>query len=135
MTDYEASLIDLRKAQAAQARLSELLQTDAEDLDGNYQNLVRDLLTSDLHSLHAFATTEKLQDDFADWGFTEAEIRETIELLVLISGNEYLTDYLSDLAMGMSLCPIHFVDWAICFDDQPDECSQIRAIFPHSHDT
>jgi hypothetical protein len=30
---------------------------------------------------------------------------------------------------------MHFVDWAICFDDENPECEQIRTIFPHSHDT
>jgi len=44
-------------------------------------------------------------------------------------------DHLTNIAMNLSLCPIHFVDWAICFDDQPDDCSQIRFIFPKSHDT
>lgn len=44
-------------------------------------------------------------------------------------------DHLTELAMSQSLCPIHFVDWAICFDDQPEDCSQVRAIFPNGHDT
>jgi hypothetical protein len=44
-------------------------------------------------------------------------------------------DRLSDLAMEFSLCPIHFVDWAICFDDENPECDQVRKIFPNRHDT
>lgn len=47
----------------------------------------------------------------------------------------YMRDHLSRMAMELSLCPIHFWDWAICFDDELPECEQIRAIFPHSHDT
>jgi hypothetical protein len=44
-------------------------------------------------------------------------------------------DDLSNLLMSHSLCPIHAVDWAICFDDEPEDCAQVRAIFPISHDT
>ena len=44
-------------------------------------------------------------------------------------------DAISELAMSMSLCPVHFIDWAICFDDEPMDCRQIRALFPYGHDT
>ena len=44
-------------------------------------------------------------------------------------------DEVSELAMTHSLCPIHFIDWAICFDDQTVDCEQIRLIFPIGHDT
>lgn len=44
-------------------------------------------------------------------------------------------DELSKLAMDYSLCPMHFVDWAICFDDEDPGCNQIRQVFPHGHDT
>lgn len=45
------------------------------------------------------------------------------------------TDELTMIAIEYSLCPIHFCDWASCFDDDIEECAQVRAIFPHSHDT
>lgn len=41
---------------------------------------------------------------------------------------------ISELALAMSLCPVHFVDYAICFDDEDPECAVIRATFPN-HDT
>jgi hypothetical protein len=41
---------------------------------------------------------------------------------------------LSMLALDFSLCPMHFCDYAICFDDDNDECATIRTYFP-SHDT
>lgn len=44
-------------------------------------------------------------------------------------------DELTDLAIADSLCPIHFVDWAICFDDEPADCAQVRLIMPRRHDT
>lgn len=61
-------------------------------------------------------------------------------------------EQLTELALSLSLCPIHFHDYAICFDDAicaddiaanpdlahaldyTDECSQIRMIHP-IHDT
>lgn len=41
---------------------------------------------------------------------------------------------LTDLTLSLSLCPIHFLDYAICFDDADPECAAIRRIHP-SHDT
>lgn len=38
------------------------------------------------------------------------------------------------LAYDLSLCPLHMRDYAICFDDDDDECAAIRAILP-DHDT
>lgn len=43
-------------------------------------------------------------------------------------------DAISQLALEHSLCPLHFIDYAICFDDDDAECATIRMIFP-SHDT
>lgn len=52
------------------------------------------------------------------------------DLLLDKWGRETITT----LALEASLCPIHFVDYAICFDDQDPECNQIRVVHP-SHDT
>lgn len=41
---------------------------------------------------------------------------------------------LTKLNLSLSLCPIHFLDYAICFDDDNPECSQVRFIHPN-HDT
>jgi hypothetical protein len=60
----------------------------------------------------------------------EDGITHVIEMLDTASRDE-----VSELAMSLSLCPIHFVDWAICFDDEDPECDQIRLIFPIGHDT
>ena len=43
-------------------------------------------------------------------------------------------DELTDLALSFSLCPIHFIDYAICFDDRTPECYAVRVIHP-GHDT
>lgn len=41
---------------------------------------------------------------------------------------------LSLLLLDFSLCPMHAIDYAICFDDDDADCAAIRALFP-SHDT
>lgn len=41
---------------------------------------------------------------------------------------------LTTLCLDHSLCPLHRWDYAICFDDDNDECRSIRIIHP-SHDT
>lgn len=43
-------------------------------------------------------------------------------------------DILTEIALALSLCPLHLCDYAICFDDENDECATIRLIHP-SHDT
>lgn len=41
---------------------------------------------------------------------------------------------LSEMALSMSLCPMHRVDYQACFDDEDPECETIRRFFPN-HDT
>lgn len=41
---------------------------------------------------------------------------------------------LTDLALRLTLCPLHLIDYAICFDDDDAECAAIRSIHP-THDT
>jgi hypothetical protein len=48
--------------------------------------------------------------------------------------NDAPRDALSTLALDMSLCPLHMIDYAACFDDDDPECAAIRSCFP-SHDT
>ena len=60
---------------------------------------------------------------------------DIIELVSSLFSDPYARDAISHLAMQFSLCPHHFRDWAICFDDNDPSCAQIRAIFPHEHDS
>jgi hypothetical protein len=59
------------------------------------------------------------------------ELAHLIESLLI---NEYARESLTEIALSLSLCPLHFIDYAICFDDNDAECAQIRMIHP-SHDT
>lgn len=60
---------------------------------------------------------------------------ELISLLDELRSNRFSRDYFTELAIADSLCPLHFIDWAICFDDDDPDCAQIRTIYPNSHDT
>lgn len=44
------------------------------------------------------------------------------------------TQSLSMLLLDYSLCPLHRIDYAICFDDRDPDCAAIRDTFPN-HDT
>jgi hypothetical protein len=55
-------------------------------------------------------------------------------LLRLIDDADYMTDRMTAMLLDNSLCPMHAIDYAICFDDDDPDCAAIRAIHP-SHDT
>ncbi len=48
--------------------------------------------------------------------------------------DSFAIQYLSELRLAHSLCPIHHCDYAICFDDDEPECATIRTYFPN-HDS
>ncbi len=48
--------------------------------------------------------------------------------------NPWVREDFTRLALEQSLCPLHLVDYAICFDDDDQECAAIRIVHP-SHDT
>jgi hypothetical protein len=56
------------------------------------------------------------------------------ELLAAIDAYPYSRDELTRLLLDNSLCPLHAIDYAICFDDDDPACAAIRTIHP-SHDT
>jgi hypothetical protein len=56
-------------------------------------------------------------------------INTAADLLEMLTREE-----ITELALSLSLCPIHLHDYAICFDDEFDDCAQIRIIHP-THDT
>jgi len=60
------------------------------------------------------------------------EVRDAVGVLVDdgVEGREYLTA----LRLAYSLCPLHAIDYAICFDDDDVECAGIRIVHP-GHDS
>lgn len=55
---------------------------------------------------------------------------ERLKLAARVDRGEF-----SRLRMRYSLCPLHGIDWAICFNDQDEECRAIRVCFPNEYDT
>lgn len=60
-----------------------------------------------------------------------AALRDAYDTL---AASPYHRDDITKLALDNSLCPLHFTDYAICFDDDDDECAAIRIIHT-AHDT
>lgn len=59
------------------------------------------------------------------------DARDAIAANIAIAYNR---DELTDALLSFSLCPLHAIDYAICFDDDDADCAMIRMIHP-SHDT
>ena len=66
---------------------------------------------------------------------SDPTIAESIRALIAqLESNPYARHELSMLLLDFSLCPMHRIDYAACFDDRDDECALIREYFPN-HDT
>jgi hypothetical protein len=82
--------------------------------------------------------THQYPDGKGSWNVRQAPseyvAQKVFGLYVTLRLNRWGRDTITELALEASLCPLHFVDYAICFDDEDPECSQIRVIHP-SHDT
>lgn len=54
----------------------------------------------------------------------------TIRRLLKTAEHDTPTQF-ADMLLNLSICPMHRHDYAICFDDQLDACSAIRAEHPN----
>jgi hypothetical protein len=98
--------------------------SEAEEL----QMMIRDLLGDPEADL-------EIEDLWVD--FTPRQrvcAQQIMNDLRTVWADPYSRDTISQWAMSLSLCPMHFCDWMACFEDENEECSAIRSIFPHSHD-
>jgi hypothetical protein len=90
-----------------------IMINNARDADATRAELRDDFILDDFDALHALIaplfTPRRFDDD------------------IITARSELAID-------DFSLCPLHFIDYAICFDDDDDACAAIRACFP-SHDT
>jgi hypothetical protein len=99
--------------------------------------IFRNMLT-DLPSTEDFYWEQSVEDAIEE----DKADRDLIE--VLWGALRFIWDHLEEAywyretitewALSMSLCPVHFVDYAACFDDDDPECAQVRMVHP-SHDT
>ncbi|PYS90513.1 MAG: hypothetical protein DMF62_04940 [Acidobacteria bacterium] len=71
----------------------------------------------------------------ADEAEEAAAFARISELMEVIIAYRFSRDDITKLTINHSLCPLHFCDWAACFDDADPECEAIRAIYPYGHDT
>ena len=126
-------------AKAALARLKLILDTSAclcdergyvlstNEMHDEAQTFIRDNLDN-----RSGLLTEV--DYLAD-ALPAAFAQHILDDLKLLWDDQFRRDDISEIAMNLSLCPLHFCDWASCFDDEDAECAPIRLIFPYSHDT
>lgn len=83
-----------------------------------------------------FQSLDSYQNDDDSLTLSQSAFDELCESLdFALDPQNYMIDQISQIALDESLCPLHRIDFAICFDDDDPECSQIRQIFPSSHDT
>lgn len=83
------------------------------------------------------ATTALLADDCDGDTFDaarEALIDADRDIVAAARLDPWFGERLTAAALAASLCPLHLIDYAICFDDDPTDCRSIRIIHP-SHDT
>lgn len=113
------------------------------DNDGDFRTLLTSFTCMTLKEFLAMILDEYTEDlnTKGPWrgrGKPELlELRQGYLILHYMLNDEHsmMRDKLTQLMIDASLCPLHFCDWASCFDDDDAECSAIRAIYPHSHDT
>ena len=95
-----------------QDRLKEAAENEAADGDSDLYNDIRDSVI--------FQSNPLAENEMQAWAAERVLKLEREEL--------------TELSLSMSLCPMHFRDYAICFDDEDPECEVIRLIHP-AHDT
>lgn len=87
----------------------------------------------DAHDL-ALADLRDILCGGGDFDLDDPQSTVSHELITIVRAmRDTDRDGLSALALELSVCPIHFVDYAICFDDDNPECYPVRMAFP-SHD-
>ena len=117
-------------SRAASSALDALDRILANNDDASYA-AIRDLLCDDSATLNASLAITNSDDYDADIDLIASLIQDIIDDIEF--SRTYTPDSrqrLSILALSLSLCPLHFHDYAICFDDSLEECEIIRDFFP-----
>lgn len=112
-----------------------------EDKWSKRRAVLRDIQISYKEIISPPSTPKSLQS-FNKWFNNEGddeypsyyEAVKVFDLYCEIREGQFSRDQVTDLALSHSLCPVHFLDYAICFDNRTVECEQVRLIHP-SHDT
>ena len=109
-----------------------LIRTLCDANDDNFI-IARSLMIDAHMHIDADQTRRELRDNFMLDNF-DTLARLIATLFDDTPFNDATIESRTALALEFSLCPLHFIDYAICFDDDDADCAPIRAIHP-SHDT
>lgn len=115
---YDDAMIKTREQLALDALSAIIALTP--DSDDNAMITRTLLIHNDLDQLRIFDDELDLSD------------ADTLSRLLLIIADD--RELMTTLLLDYSLCPLHAIDYAICFDDDNDECLAIRMIHP-AHDS
>lgn len=105
--------------------IDSLLTCDCRHFSTTRPDCRHDIRQRDMRDLLIDITDIDLESDAAEL------LRDALDALMR---HDYARDIISTMLLDNSLCPLHAIDYAICFDDDDPECAQIRHIHP-SHDT
>jgi hypothetical protein len=130
--------IESRAALDAIARLT--THTDACDIGNHYRPICdHDRADSALRDLLIDPDIDPNAADYSllpdnPYATDDATITRLRDAITILDADPYAREELTALLLSQSLCPLHRIDYAICFDDEDPECAAIRTIHP-SHDT
>jgi hypothetical protein len=110
-----------------------------DDIHDAHSTLLRDLMT---YLVDGGMTDDRLRDEIEGEYFpapmTLDQAKHLRDLLDKVWRGcdefDWMREVITEWALSDSLCPIHFCDYAMCFEDDDPECATIRLIHP-SHDT
>ena len=108
-------------------------------------------MTNPRSRITAILNDESLDDDNCEFYLATRELLMNTDLFAIDSSNlnrsqrrallelrdlliDADTELITQLRLDHSLCPLHAIDYAICFDDNDAECAAIRLIHP-DHDS
>ena len=118
--------------QVKQAR-EELLKLKITDIDNRLWTL-RPMMYMEIKTREE--VDQYFEDEAGDDDCSKEEAYQLVEWLNVLRNYPYDPgrETLTELALSLSLCPIHYCDYMGCFDDDDPECVQVRLIHP-AHDT
>lgn len=91
-----------------------------------------ELIDEIAHFLAMPATTDADTLDDARAYIVEMIFDQPLDVLIGLDATD--RELLTTACLALSICPVHLVDYAICFDDDDDACRAVRMIHP-IHDT
>lgn len=108
-------------------RINAILSTLDSESSNAYRELFMQRMNDELVDIDDLLTEHDADLDDYD---AINELLTYTNALIAADDRESLTT----IALDQSLCPLHIIDYAICFDDQNAECATIRIIHP-AHDS